>query len=635
MTAARKTQAVLKNEARAALATRLDLLLRHAITINQFDLDVAQECKRDGEEIWAVLALLDQYHRLGKLPTELFRELKSSADRRGFERRGMPLPEVKREVAATISAPSPETAAPPAPPILPALPIPPVLPVLNPPTAVAKLAALPEVGVGRILAQRYLLEAELSSDQCGTMFQALDQRHTGLSGDAHRIAIQVLRGGDVAGAAVTLAEWRQEFRAAQPLSHPHIIRVHELDQDGACVFLTMDLVHGATLSALLARYQGKPMPRAIALAIIRDLGAALVYAHERGVVHGDLNPQCMVISAAGELRVRGFGSVRAHSNYASCEQLENRTADRRDDLYALACISYELLHGSPSFGLLNAATARGRALLPVRPILLTRTQWQTLRIGLAWRRENRTVGVAWWLAHMRLTRAAKRLPALDALAELQPLRRSLVRPLLLIGCLAAAMAAATALDRLPTHAILSEGWNEVRSATAATPRFLERLGNWLSPAAAPAIAPSLAAVRPAVAVKKPATQPRLPKPVRLALIDRPAAPQIELSTDNYTVLPGESAARVMVRRRGTLQGDVSFVWWTEEASARADRDYVDWGRRAEQIPAGHSSVTLLVPIVSDLARTESRVFYVALGTAGGGAALGDNARAAILMPGGK
>ena len=47
MTAARKTQAVLKNEARAALATRLDLLLRHAITINQFDLDVAQECKRD------------------------------------------------------------------------------------------------------------------------------------------------------------------------------------------------------------------------------------------------------------------------------------------------------------------------------------------------------------------------------------------------------------------------------------------------------------------------------------------------------------------------------------------------------------------------------------------------------------
>ena len=110
MTAARKTQAVLKNEARAALATRLDLLLRHAITINQFDLDVAQECKRDGEEIWAVLALLDQYHRLGKLPTELFRELKSSADRRGFERRGMPLPEVKREVAAEVVAPSPEPA---------------------------------------------------------------------------------------------------------------------------------------------------------------------------------------------------------------------------------------------------------------------------------------------------------------------------------------------------------------------------------------------------------------------------------------------------------------------------------------------------------------------------------------------
>jgi hypothetical protein len=84
-----------------------------------------------------------------------------------------------------------------------------------------------------------------------------------------------------------------------------------------------------------------------------------------------------------------------------------------------------------------------------------------------------------------------------------------------------------------------------------------------------------------------------------------------------------------------LQGDVSFAWWTEGASAAAGRDYIDWGRRAEQIPAGRSSITLLVPIVSDPTRRgRSRVFHVVIGDAGGGAELGDTARAAVLMPGG-
>ena len=111
-------------------------------------------------------------------------------------------------------------------------------------------------------------------------------------------------------------------------------------------------------------------------------------------------------------------------------------------------------------------------------------------------------------------------------------------------------------------------------------------------------------------------------------------PHIELTADNYTVLPGEPAAHVVVRRRGSLQGDVSFVWSTEGASALPERDFIASGPRAEQIPAGVNSVTLLVPIVSDGTRNESRVFYVTIGTPGGGAELGTNARASVLVTGG-
>ena len=66
---------------------RLDLLLQHAITSEQFEADMVRACRQDPEEIWTLLALLDQYHRLEILPTELFRALKATADRYGLVRR--------------------------------------------------------------------------------------------------------------------------------------------------------------------------------------------------------------------------------------------------------------------------------------------------------------------------------------------------------------------------------------------------------------------------------------------------------------------------------------------------------------------------------------------------------------------
>ena len=549
---------------------------------------------------------------------------------------------------------------------------------------------------GTVLRDRYVLGELLGRGTRSCVYRALDRERRKLPQANQQLALKILRAAAMAGPGAQ-ANLRVEFQCAQSMSHPNVVNVYELEQDGPFTFMTMELLDGEPLGTLLERHGRQPLPHSAALAIIRDLGAALVHAHERGVVHGNLQPRHIMITANGEVRVTNFAAARANyletapeaNVYASCEALEGQVPDRRDDLYALACISYELLAGHHPFNRLSAAQARGRSLVPRRPPQLTNGTWRALRAGLAWRRENRTVGIGWWMSRMNLGGAAAHLPTLRELCiPRPPARRIPPRPVVLLCGLGVAIAAAAALDRLPTPQRLANGWREFRATSFGNP--LQRLGDWLSPApaatpatphtivdtrrhtpattgsiqrhahvggtgpAAPARDEDLAEVVTDTAPANTSVAATAAEATRTT--DAPRAenqgsppgsalhaaaatsanppPHIELTADNYTVLPGEPAAHVVVRRRGSLQGDVSFVWSTEGASALPERDFIASGPRAEQIPAGVNSVTLLVPIVSDGTRNESRVFYVTIGTPGGGAELGANARASVLVTGG-
>ena len=190
------------------------------------------------------------------------------------------------------------------------------------------------------------------------------------------VALKVLHaGGDCS--EQTLANLRLEFHCAQVLSHRNIVNVYELDRDGDVVFFTMELLDGELLSNVIERLRPAAMRRAQAWQLIQQLGAGLAHAHERGVVHGDLKPRNIFITREGELRILDFGAahrfmpVKPASEpadyapnsgtpaYASCEQLEGRRANPRDDLYALACICYELLAGTHPFGSLARHAGAG------------------------------------------------------------------------------------------------------------------------------------------------------------------------------------------------------------------------------------------------------------------------------------
>jgi hypothetical protein len=100
-----------------------------------------------------------------------------------------------------------------------------------------------------------------------------------------------------------------------------------------------------------------------------------------------------------------------------------------------------------------------------------------------------------------------------------------------------------------------------------------------------------------------------------ARTDDPGSPRIGFASFSYDVVAGDPAARIVVRRLGSTAGGVSFIWWTEGASAQPDVDYAALGRRVERMPSGTDKITVYVPIISNPQRTRPSQFFVALGDA--------------------
>src|SRR5262249_44021337 len=147
--------------------------------------------------------------------------------------------------------------------------------------------------------------------------------------------------------------------------------------------------------------------------IIEDVGAALANAHDHNVIHSDLKPANVFLTTSGRTKLLDFGIARVsrgpllHARsgpraltpaYASCEMLEGKEADRRDDIYSFACVIYEMLCGERPFGELTALEAReaGTQVPPLQG--LSREQNAALAKALAFDREARTRTVGMLLA---------------------------------------------------------------------------------------------------------------------------------------------------------------------------------------------------------------------------------------------
>jgi serine/threonine protein kinase len=449
------------------------------------------------------------------------------------------------------------------------------------------------------------------------------------------------------------AELRREFQHLQLLSHPNIVRVFEFDRDGPIAFFTMELLSGVLLSRVLQARGHVPLERSQALAVIRDVGAGISHAHSRGVIHGDINPQNIFLTSTGDLRVLDFGASHTRAaidgeltlpcttpGYASCQVMEGARPDVRDDVFALACVAYLLLRGRHPFSEKTALEARAERLRPRRPPNLTSRQWRALRAGLRWEREKRPADVEQWLARLDLRRAANHLGSLSELREKPPARRTgyvvaarvAVCALLLAGAywFAGKMGLVPSFESLPSFATGAATRIAAPDAPApaATPPAATKDDN--APASRPMEQPA-AAPEPSAPASRQAPAPALAPAKAAPAAPAPSGPsKIELAADTVEVPADETSAQILVRRKGNLHGEASFIWWTESGTAKPGIDFTPVMPQLARIEDGKSSLSLNIPL-SSRSRAQPKAFYVVIDHSEGGAAISGRTLTMVSM----
>ena len=204
---------------------------------------------------------------------------------------------------------------------------------------------------------RYGIERELGEGGMATVYLADDLKH------GRKVAIKVLK--PELAAVVGAERFLAEIKTTANLQHPHILPLFDSGEAVSFLFYVMPYVEGESLRERLDRE--KQLGVDDALAITQKVAGALDYAHQNGVVHRDIKPGNILLSAQGEPLIADFGIALAVAqaggervtetglslgtpHYMSPEQATgDRDIGPRSDVYALACVLYEMLTGEPPY----------------------------------------------------------------------------------------------------------------------------------------------------------------------------------------------------------------------------------------------------------------------------------------------
>ena len=212
------------------------------------------------------------------------------------------------------------------------------------------------------LADRYRLESELGHGGMATVYLAEDLRHQ------RKVAVKVLR-SDLSMPAGA-ERFLREIRTAAQLNHQHILPLFDSGQVGEQLYYVTPCIVGESLREKLTRETQLTVSEA--LRICADVAAALDHAHRQGIIHRDIKPENILLQdgsalvadfgialalseAAGE-RLTVTGMTPGTPEYMSPEQASGENIDGRSDVYALACVLYEMLAGKPPYTGATAAS---------------------------------------------------------------------------------------------------------------------------------------------------------------------------------------------------------------------------------------------------------------------------------------
>src|SRR6266567_571807 len=214
-------------------------------------------------------------------------------------------------------------------------------------------------------AGRYEIVGELGRGAMGVVYKAVDPVI------GRTVAVKTIRlseEGTGLSRPELLTRFQTEARAAGLLTHPNIVVVFDAGEEDGLYYITMELVEGKSLQALLDGGQAFPLPRT--LRIMEQTCGALQFAHERNVVHRDIKPANLMLTADDTVKVTDFGTAKilqfgtvqqtAHvmgtPSYMSPEQVKGRAVDGRSDIFSLGVMLYEMVTGEKPFPGQNITT---------------------------------------------------------------------------------------------------------------------------------------------------------------------------------------------------------------------------------------------------------------------------------------
>src|SRR5216684_4424016 len=279
-------------------------------------------------------------------------------------------------VPAWAPAQGPAAAAPPSPPspdpyaveatmrLIPVQQIPPPAPPAPPPTAAPAAPAAPVEPAAQVPPPaterrigKYIVKGELGRGGMGAVYLA---EQPGLG---REVAIKELILSAVAD-PTALKRFMQEAQVMARTSHPNLVQVHDLEQMGDANYIVLEFVRGKSLRDRIN--QGNlPLPQTFA--VMHGVLQACDYAHKHAIVHRDMNPENVLISEEGDVKVADFGIARLTDDsgagstatktgttvgtpqYMSPEQVASSKVDGRSDLYSAGIMFYELVAGQPPF----------------------------------------------------------------------------------------------------------------------------------------------------------------------------------------------------------------------------------------------------------------------------------------------
>ena len=288
---------------------------------------------------------------------------------------------------------------------------------------------------GSILKDRFNLVSVLGEGGMGVVYKAIDMLKVEAKDMNPYVAIKVLSEAfkEHPDAFISL---QRETSKAQKLAHPNIATVYDFDRDKETIYMTMELLEGKPLDEFIKSMPKEGLPEADALEMVTGLGEGLAYAHKNGLVHSDFKPGNAFVLYDGPIKVIDFGIARAAGGaaqdpapnhdisktgletnlnpaptdntagattdfdagtlgaltpaYATVEMFEGKEPAPSDDIYALACVTVQLLTGKHPYKKLTAPKAKQKGMKP--PVIpgFSKRQQRALDKALEFTRDKRT-----------------------------------------------------------------------------------------------------------------------------------------------------------------------------------------------------------------------------------------------------